>query len=161
MADESVEQGTGHSRRSRLRPKKWEVDPARSRLMARVRSRDTSPELRVRRIFYRLGLRYRLHCKGLPGRPDLAFESRRLVVFVHGCFWHRHPGCKATRTPKSHLEFWKGKFDENVERDKRVKEKLLLEGWSVLTIWECETLDVEYLKELALGIKGLPTKRRA
>ena len=131
----------------------WVVDPARSALMARIGSRNTSPELRVRKAFHRAGLRYRLHARELPGRPDLAFPARRLAVFVHGCFWHRHPGCKATRTPKSRLEFWNGKFVENVERDARVREALASRGWTVLVIWECETRDAAYLERLASEIK--------
>ena len=115
------------------------VDPARSAQMALVRSRDTKPEMRVRRALHAAGLRYRLHDRRLPGVPDLVFASRRIVVFVHGCFWHRHPGCAAARLPKSRQEFWEPKLAGNVERDKRKRAELEEEGWTVLVIWECET----------------------
>jgi DNA mismatch endonuclease (patch repair protein) len=135
-----------------------EVDPARSALMVRVGSRNTTPELRVRRLFHRMGLRYRLHPRDLPGKPDIVFASRRLAVFVHGCFWHRHLGCASTRTPKSRVAFWKRKFAENVARDERVWDALLRLGWSVLVVWECETRKKPYLLEIGLGIKGLTAK---
>lgn len=110
----------------------------RSRLMARVRSKDSSAEIRVRRATHGLGLRYRLHRRGLPGTPDLVFAKCRVVIFVHGCFWHRHPGCKKATTPKSREEFWRSKFEGNVARDRRVSEKLGEMGWRVAVIWECE-----------------------
>src|SRR5690606_22283718 len=107
----------------------------RSELMSRVRSRDTRPELRVRRLTHRLGYRYRLHRRDLPGSPDLVFPGRRSVVFVHGCFWHRHPGCRNTRTPKSRVEFWTRKFADNVARDERNQAELRALGWRHLVIW--------------------------
>jgi DNA mismatch endonuclease, patch repair protein len=131
------------------------VDPARSAQMALVRSRDTKPELRVRRALHKCGLRYRLHYSRLPGKPDLVFPGRKVVVFVHGCFWHQHPGCAAARTPKSRLEFWTAKFTSNVVRD--CKQRALLEslGWKVFVIWECESRDPNLLEELAKKIKQL------
>lgn len=134
------------------------VDPARSAQMALIRGADTKPELRVRRALHKLGLRYRLHDRRLPGRPDLAFPSRRIALFVHGCFWHRHPdpGCKLTRTPKSRLEFWESKFSENVERDFRKRRDLTTLGWRVITIWECETRSAERLAELGTAIRDAP-----
>jgi DNA mismatch endonuclease (patch repair protein) len=111
----------------------------RSEIMARVRNKDTKPEMIVRRITHGLGYRYRLHYKHLPGRPDLVFPARRKVIFVHGCFWHRHEGCDMCRTPKSHTAFWTEKFEANVSRDRANQEMLRLQGWEVLIVWECET----------------------
>lgn len=132
------------------------VDPARSAQMALVRSRDTKPEMRVRRALHAVGLRYRLHDRGLPGAPDLVFPSRRIVLFVHGCFWHRHPGCSAARLPKSRLDFWEPKLAGNVERDKRKQAELEVQGWTVLVIWECETKNADALAKLAQRIKNAP-----
>ena len=111
----------------------------RSAMMARIRGRDTAPELAVRRIAHRMGLRFRLHRKDLPGRPDLVFPKHRLVVFVHGCFWHRHQGCKYAYTPKSRVAFWAKKFAANVARDASQEAALKALSWRVLVIWECET----------------------
>jgi len=111
--------------------------------MAGIKGRDTGPELLVRRVAHKLGLRFRLHRKDLPGRPDLVFPRHRLAVFVHGCFWHRHPGCRYAYTPKSRIEFWAKKFAENVARDRRTEETLRNLGWKVLVIWECVTRDEE------------------
>ena len=109
----------------------------RSALMARIRSVDTKPELAVRRALHARGYRYRIHVRELPGRPDLVFAKRRTAVFVHGCFWHRH-GCSRTSTPKSREDFWLGKFDANVERDRKNEALLLHHGWRVFVAWECE-----------------------
>jgi DNA mismatch endonuclease (patch repair protein) len=106
--------------------------------MSRIRGRDTAPELALRRALHRRGLRYRLHDAKLPGRPDIVFPSRRAVVFVHGCFWHRHDGCRIATTPKSNTAFWQAKFDRNVERDLRNCERLGELGWTVIVVWECE-----------------------
>ena len=111
----------------------------RSELMAGIKGRDTAPERRVRRIAHRMGLRFRLHRKDLPGRPDLVLPKHRLAVFVHGCFWHRHEGCKYAYTPKSRVAFWSEKFAANVARDARQQATLKALGWRVLVIWECET----------------------
>ena len=111
----------------------------RSEMMAGVRGRDTAPELAVRRIAHRMGFRFRVHRKGLPGRPDLVFPRHRLVVFVHGCFWHRHEGCRYASTPKSRIDFWTDKFAANVDRDARQQAALRALGWQVLVIWECES----------------------
>ena len=113
----------------------------RSEMMARVRGRDTVPELAVRRIAHRMGLRFRLHRKNLPGRPDLVFPKHRLAVFVHGCFWHRHEGCRYASTPKSRAAFWTEKFAANVKRDARQEAALRTLGWQILVIWQCETKD--------------------
>ena len=109
----------------------------RSALMSRIRSVDTKPELFVRRTLHAMGYRFRTHVRGLPGRPDLVFTRRRAVVFVHGCFWHRH-GCKKTYVPKVREEFWQGKFKTNVDRDERNRLQLLETGWRVMVVWECE-----------------------
>ncbi len=114
----------------------------RSWLMSRVRSKDTGPELAVRKLVYGLGYRYRLHVAELPGRPDLVFSRRRKAIFVHGCFWHRHVGCDLATMPKSRVAFWEEKFNANIRRDKRQIAALRRLGWSVLVIWQCE-LDAE------------------
>ena len=121
------------------------VSPARSALMARVRGKDTKPEIVVRSIVHRLGYRFRLHRAGLPGRPDLVFAGRRKAIFVHGCFWHRHPGCRGTTTPKTRASYWQEKFRQNIERDRRAIEALEEAGWSVMVVWECETRDSKTL----------------
>ena len=114
-------------------------DPAkRSQVMARVKGRDTSPELKVRKLLTSMGARYRLHRKDLPGAPDIVLPGRRLAIFVHGCFWHRHEGCKVATTPKSNTQFWIDKFDRNVARDKRVRSELEAAGWRVIVSWDCE-----------------------
>lgn len=111
----------------------------RSRLMARVRSKDTAPELAVRRAAHALGARFRLHRRDLPGCPDLAFVGRRKVIFVHGCFWHQHSGCKRSRPPATRTEYWAPKLARNVDRDSASLAALNRLGWKVLVIWECET----------------------
>src|ERR1700687_6114979 len=110
----------------------------RSALMYRVRSRNTGPEIAVRKISHRLGYRFRLHAKNLPGKPDLVFPKLKSVIFVHGCFWHRHVNCRKASTPKTRIVFWKSKFKRNVERDALTKRALKKMGWRVLTIWECQ-----------------------
>jgi DNA mismatch endonuclease (patch repair protein) len=106
--------------------------------MSRIKGKDTKPELFVRRLVHGMGYRYRLHGKGLPGRPDLVFAKRLKVIFVHGCFWHRHVGCGLARLPKSRLDFWQCKLDGNVERDREVERRLAELGWKVMIVWECE-----------------------
>lgn len=119
----------------------------RSWLMSRVAGKHTLPEMRVRRAAHALGYRFRLHRRDLPGTPDLVFPRRKLVLFVHGCFWHRHVDCSKASTPKSRTEFWQQKFNANVERDDRNRAALKALGWRVETIWECETKSTE-LSEL-------------
>lgn len=117
----------------------------RSERMSRVRNKDTKPELALRRLVHKLGDRYRLHGKDLPGRPDLVFKARRKVIFVHGCFWHRHDGCALCRWPKSRLDFWKPKLESNQERDRENQKRLSDLGWSFMVVWECELKDPEQL----------------
>jgi len=110
----------------------------RSERMSRVRGKDTKAEMQVRRIVHGLGFRYRLHRKDLPGCPDLVFPARRKAIFVHGCFWHRHQGCRLARLPKSRLEFWQTKLESNRQRDVKTLRSLANLGWKVLVIWECQ-----------------------
>lgn len=116
--------------------------------MRRVRRADTGPELKVRAILHRLGYRYRIHVREMPGTPDIVFTRRKKALFIHGCFWHRHVGCARASTPQRNSSFWTSKFRANVERDRKKEGELRAGGWSVLVIWECETLH-----ELELGQK--------
>ena len=125
----------------------------RSRIMAAIRGKDTSPELAVRRYLHRCGLRYRLHAAGLLGKPDLSFPRYRTVVFVHGCFWHVHPGCRYGRIPNSNRAYWASKLRRNVLRDKRNVSQLKELGWHVETIWECQIGD-RVLSRLACRIRS-------
>lgn len=116
----------------------------RSERMSRVRSKDTRPERKVRSLLHALGYRFRLHVR-LPGRPDIVMPRHRAVIFVHGCFWHRHPGCPNTRTPKSRVSFWTQKFEGNVQRDALVRQQLSDAGWRAMVVWECELVDTAAL----------------
>lgn len=109
--------------------------------MRRVRQKDTAPEIRLRKALHAVGIRFRLHDERLPGRPDIVLAGRRLAIFVHGCFWHRHEGCSRTTTPKSNSAYWTQKFAENIERDRRKTHQLQNKGWRVRVVWECEILD--------------------
>src|SRR3989338_9382327 len=109
--------------------------------MARVKSKDTSPEKAVRRILTRLGARYRLHRKDLPGNPDIVMPGRKLAVFVHGCFWHGHDCARGSRVPKANRDYWLAKVGRNKARDEKAQEALRADGWTVETIWECELKD--------------------
>ncbi|MDA8021151.1 MAG: very short patch repair endonuclease [Thermoanaerobaculia bacterium] len=115
--------------------------------MSRQRQKDTRPEILTRRILHRLGHRFRIANRDLPGSPDIANRHRRWAVFVHGCYWHRHEGCPRATTPKRNREFWMEKFEANQARDRRVADKLRNRGFTVLTVWECETRDLEALEE--------------
>ena len=117
------------------------VDTARSHQMSLVRSKDTAPEMVVRKAVHALGRRFRLHQAGLPGTPDLTFPRLRKVIFVHGCFWHQHddPTCWRSRLPKTRIDFWTAKLQSNVTRDVRQVQELETRGWQVLVVWECET----------------------
>lgn len=118
-----------------------ESPAVRRRTMQAVKSKDTSPEMRVRRLLHARGYRYRLHGKELPGRPDLVFPGRRKVIFVHGCFWHGHDCARGARVPKSNTAYWVGKVGRNRARDVRTRGQLKAAGWKVLTLWECELKD--------------------
>lgn len=123
----------------------------RSVVMGRVKGKDTKPEWRVRSYLHACGLRYRLHDRKLPGAPDLVFPARRVAVFVHGCFWHGHQGCRKASIPKTRPDFWRDKINENRARDRRNLELLEKAGWRVITIWECE-IDEGALNQLAHAI---------
>lgn len=125
------------------------VDPAtRARMMRGIKGRDTQPEWAVRRYLHATGLRYRLHVKRLPGSPDIVLSRFDTVVLVHGCFWHRHKGCRYATTPSSRTEFWSRKFTQNVRRDASNVSALEAAGWTVYTVWECEARDPMLLDEL-------------
>lgn len=130
--------------RSRLQP----VTPERSALMAKVRQRHTGPERAVRSQLHRMGFRFRLHRRDLPGSPDIVLPRYRLAIFVHGCFWHRHAGCSRATTPKTRVEFWQEKFRRNIERDVLVQKRLEELGWTVKIIWECQTKIKDEIFEL-------------
>lgn len=124
------------------------IDAAsRSAVMSRVRGKDTKPEMAIRKMVFGAGYRYRLHGKKLPGKPDLVFAGRRKVIFVHGCFWHRHAGCALARIPKSRVEFWTAKLEGNRDRDARHLATLREMGWSAMVVWECELRDPDALQE--------------
>ena len=119
----------------------------RSRLMSKVRSKDTTPELRVRRSAHSLGLRFRLHQRNLPGTPDLVFPKHKVAILVHGCFWHHHSGCKRASIPKTRAEFWQKKLDRNIERDNTTFVALQDAGWRPEVIWECQTSSSQNLRQ--------------
>jgi DNA mismatch endonuclease (patch repair protein) len=119
----------------------------RSDIMRRVHSTDTTPERKVRTLLHGLGYRFRLHRKDLPGKPDIVLPKRRAVVFVHGCFWHRHQDCPRASTPMSRQEYWLPKFRRTIERDIKNQEELRKSGWNVVVVWECEIRDLEKLRE--------------
>jgi DNA mismatch endonuclease (patch repair protein) len=116
--------------------------------MARVKQRDSKPELVVRRLLHSLGYRFRLHRKDLPGTPDIVLPSRKIVILVHGCFWHRHEGCRFATTPKTRIAFWQDKFERNKKRDAEVINKLRSLGWRIITVWQCETYDLDSLTKM-------------
>lgn len=128
----------------------------RSWNMSRIRGRNTGPELRLRSLLHRAGFRFRLHAKRLPGRPDVVLPKYRTAIFVHGCFWHRHPDCRNATMPSTRREFWQEKFDGNVTRDARNRAALEEAGWTVITVWECELMaDAEsVVRRLADELRG-------
>lgn len=130
----------------------------RSWNMGRIKSGDTKPELTVRSILHRMGYRFRLHRKDLPGKPDIVLPKYKTVIFVHGCFWHRHEGCKYAYTPKSRTDFWQKKFQSNVARDQKALSTLAEMGWRVLIIWECEVKKTEFIMErLQIFFREIPS----
>ena len=122
--------------------------------MSLVKGKNTKTEMVVRSLIHRLGYRYRLHGAHLPGRPDLIFSSRRKVVFIHGCFWHRHKGCKLARLPKSRCDFWIPKLEGNRKRDIKNQRALRKIGWKYLVIWECEITDAELIRDRVRAFLG-------
>jgi len=131
----------------------------RRRIMQSVKTRDTGPELRVRRLVYHLGYRYRLNAKNLPGRPDIVFPGRKKAIFVHGCFWHAH-GCRKGRAPKTRLDYWKPKLKANKTRDAAQVRALKVLGWSVLTVWQCQTIDTKALRSrLSAFLEAVPEQQ--
>jgi DNA mismatch endonuclease (patch repair protein) len=130
--------------------------PTRSRMMGRISGKNTKPELAVRKVAHRLGYRFRLHRRDLAGSPDLVFPRRRKVVFVHGCYWHRHPDCRHAYSPKSNVDFWSDKFEANKARDAAALTKLKDAGWDPLVIWECESADAERVATLLSAHLGAP-----
>jgi DNA mismatch endonuclease (patch repair protein) len=138
------------------------VDSAtRSRMMSAIGGKDTQPELRVRRRLNAAGLRYRLHVKDLPGRPDIVFRAIKTAVFVHGCFWHQHTGCRFATTPATNGEFWSTKLKANVNRDQRINGQLRQENWSVIEVWECASdEDIDRVASMiSERTRGSATKR--
>ena len=119
----------------------------RSWNMSRIRSKNTKPEMVVRSLLHHMGYRFRIHRRDLPGTPDIVLPKYNAVIFVHGCFWHRHPGCPYAYTPKSRVEFWEKKFSDAVRRDKQALHELKELGWKVLVVWECETKNLESLQQ--------------
>ena len=116
----------------------YKVSEQRSRNMSAIKSKNTKPEIAVRRLLHSMGYRFRLHRKDLPGSPDIVLPKYKTVIFVHGCFWHRHENCKYATTPKTRPAFWESKFNENIRRDRTNQNNLIKLGWKVLVIWECD-----------------------
>lgn len=144
-------------RPSRKPPVEPGPSPERSALMARIGPKNTTPELATRKLLHRLGYRYRLHRKDLPGTPDICFPARRKAIFVHGCFWHRHEGCRRTTMPKVRTSFWEEKFRQNIERDYRKIVALRELGWNTLVVWECETKTLPILTRRLVDFLSSPT----
>ena len=132
----------------------------RSWTMSRVRSRDTGPERRIRSLLHGLGFRFRLCDRSLPGTPDIVLRKYGTVIFVNGCFWHRHKGCSRATTPETRREFWEAKFARNVERDERFRKELRSLGWRVIVVWECRVKEIlAHPERLARAVSG-PSRRR-
>ena len=119
----------------------------RSWIMSKVRRQNTAPEIRVRSQIHRMGFRFRVAKKGLPGTPDVVLPRHKKVIFVHGCFWHQHPGCRLAKRPGTNLYYWNAKFEDNIARDRRNEESLTQAGWKILVLWTCEIKDGEGMKE--------------
>ncbi|HEY3827364.1 MAG TPA: very short patch repair endonuclease [Bryobacteraceae bacterium] len=130
------------------------TDASRSAIMRAVKSQDTAPEMLVRRLVHRLGYRYRLHRKDLPGKPDLVFPGRRKIVFVHGCFWHGHHCRRGARIPKTNRDYWVRKIERNKQRDKTHSASLIATGWRVLILWECDIVHATKLSKKLIGFLG-------
>tara|TARA_B100000945_G_scaffold286117_1_gene256833 strand:+ start:81 stop:497 length:417 start_codon:yes stop_codon:yes gene_type:complete len=128
------------------------VSEQRSRNMSAIKSKNTKPEIAVRKLLHSMGYRFRLHRKDLPGSPDIVLPKYKTVIFVHGCFWHRHENCKYASTPKTRAEFWESKFGGNIKRDKINQTNLIKLGWKIIIVWECDLKKTHYLKDLFLKI---------
>jgi len=128
------------------------VSEQRSRNMSAIKSKNTKPEIKVRKVLHSMGYRFRLHSKDLPGSPDIVLPKYKTVIFVHGCFWHRHENCKYASTPKTRKEFWNKKFTENKKRDSEIQEKIKILDWRSVVIWECETKNIENLRDKIIDV---------
>jgi len=128
------------------------VSEQRSRNMSAIKSKNTKPEIKVRKLLHSMGYRFRLHSKDLPGSPDIVLPKYKTVIFVHGCFWHRHENCKYASTPKTRKEFWNKKFTENKKRDSEIQEKIKILDWRSVVIWECETKNIENLRDKIIDV---------
>ena len=128
------------------------VSEQRSRNMSAIKSKNTKPEIAVRKVLHSMGYRFRLHGKDLPGSPDIVLPKYRTVIFVHGCFWHRHKDCKYATTPKTRQDFWNKKFTTNIERDLEIHEKIKNLNWRSVVIWECETKHMENLRDKIIDV---------
>ena len=128
------------------------VSEQRSRNMSAIKSKNTKPEIKVRKVLHSMGYRFRLHSKDLPGSPDIVLPKHKTVIFVHGCFWHRHENCKYASTPKTRKEFWNKKFTENKKRDSEIQEKIKILDWRSVVIWECETKNIENLRDKIIDV---------
>lgn len=128
---------------------------SRSENMRRIRSKDTAPEMAVRRLVHGMGYRYRLHRRDVPGKPDMVFPGRHKVIFIHGCFWHQHTACREGRPPKSNTAYWLPKLERNIQRDKAALDQLSASGWEALVVWECELTKPDTLaRKLAAFLAG-------
>ena len=130
----------------------YRVSEQRSRNMSAIKSKNTKPEIKVRKVLHSMGYRFRLHSKDLPSSPDIVLPKYKTVIFVHGCFWHRHENCKYASTPKTRKEFWNKKFTENKKRDSEIQEKIKILDWRSVVIWECETKNLEILRDKIVDI---------
>jgi DNA mismatch endonuclease, patch repair protein len=133
----------------------------RSAVMRAVKSKNTTPEIKVRKLLHAAGYRFRLHRDDLPGKPDITFPGKRAVIFIHGCFWHQHPGCPHAARPSSNNEYWTRKLDRNVERDKRNIAALEESGWKVLVLWECQIKSAEHLTKIERFLGRAPNRHRS
>ena len=131
---------------------KHKVSEQRSRNMSAIKSKNTKPEIAVRKLLHSMGYRFRLHRKDLPGSPDIVLPKYKTVIFVHGCFWHRHENCKYASNPKTRVEFWNKKFKDNILRDIKNQERLKSLGLKIIIVWECDLKKTHYLKDLFLKI---------
>ncbi|MGC9196488.1 MAG: very short patch repair endonuclease [Syntrophobacteraceae bacterium] len=132
----------------------------RSAIMSRIHGTNTKPEMLVRKTLFSMGFRYRIHCKKLPGKPDIVLPSQRKVIFVHGCFWHGHQNCNRSKTPSTNVEFWQAKIGNTIERDRKSLDLLIGLGWKVLTIWTCEIRSKEGLERKLKGFLNVRTSER-